>query len=113
MIPVTDCRRQYEALAEDIEAAVIRVLRSGRYLRGEETECFEKEFAAYCGVKHVVGVANGTDALEVALRAAGCGPQTEVITVANAGMYASAAVVQVGATPVLVDVEDTTLLMCV
>ena len=111
MIPVADCRRQYELLAERIDEAVAGVLRSGFYLAGPQTRAFEEEFAAYCGVRHVVGVGNGTDALEIALRAIGCGPGDEVVTVANAGMYATAATILVGAVPVFADIEEKNLLI--
>lgn len=113
VIPVTDCRRQYALLAERIEAAMAEVGSSGTYLRGEQTRAFEEELAAYCGVPQVIGVGNGTDALELALRAVGCGPGDEVALVANAGMYAAAAAVLTGATPVFADVDDSSLLLCV
>lgn len=110
-IPIMDCRRQYQTLQSEIDAALSRVSGRGVYLHGPETQAFEQEFAEYCGVRHAAAVANGTDALELSLRALGCGPGAEVITVANAGMYASAATVLVGAVPIYVDVEPETLLM--
>jgi len=111
MIPVADCRRQYERLAGPINEVVADVLRSGRYLQGPQIQAFEAEFAAFCGVGHVVGVANGTDALEIALRALGCGPRDEIVMAANAGMYAAAATILVGATPVFADVDEADLLL--
>lgn len=110
-VPLMDCLRQYVELQAEHDAAVARVLRSGWYILGEEVRRFEQAFAAYCGVEHAVGVANGTDALELALRVAGCGPGTEVIMAANAGMYAAVAAIQLHATPVFADVERETLLI--
>jgi len=110
-VPLNDCRRQYLSLAAEIDAATCRVLMSGWYLSGSETKFFETEFAAYCQRKYVVAVGNGTDALEIALRAVGCGPGDEVVTVTNAGMYTTAAALQVGSIPVFADVEESTLLI--
>ena len=110
-VPLNDCRRQNLGLAAEMDEAIRRVLTSGRYLLGPETESFEAEFAAHCHRKHAVSVGNGTDALEIALRALGCGPGDEVVTVPNAGMYATTAVLQVGAAPVFADVEENTLLI--
>jgi aminotransferase EvaB len=111
MIPLNDLRRQLDALGPAIQAAVKEVICAGRYLFGPRVAEFEAQFAAYCGVRHCLSVANGTDALELALRALGCGPGSKVITVANAGMYASAAIVATGASPVLVDIDPTTMTM--
>jgi dTDP-3-amino-2,3,6-trideoxy-4-keto-D-glucose/dTDP-3-amino-3,4,6-trideoxy-alpha-D-glucose/dTDP-2,6-dideoxy-D-kanosamine transaminase len=86
--------------------AAARVLASRWYVLGREVEGFEREFAAYCGVRHAVGLANGTDALELALRAAGVGTGSRVATVANAGYYTSTALAAIGAEPVYVDVGD-------
>lgn len=88
-----------------------RVLRSGWYLLGPETEAFEAEFAAFCGVDGCATVGNGTDALEIALRALGCRPRDEVIVTANAGMYATTAVLAIGASPVFADVDPASLLI--
>ncbi|MGD0899539.1 MAG: DegT/DnrJ/EryC1/StrS family aminotransferase [Thermoguttaceae bacterium] len=108
-VPLNDLRRQYLNLAGELDAAVHAVMSSGRYIMGQQHDAFEREFAAYCGRKYAVAVANGTDALEIALRAAGCGPGDEVITVANAGGYATSACLLVNATPVYVDVDPATL----
>ena len=72
---------------------------------------FEREFAQYCGASHCVGVGNGTDALELALRAVGVKPQSKVVTVANAGMYSAIAIAAIGAEPVYVDIDPRSLLM--
>jgi aminotransferase EvaB len=110
-IPTNDLKRHAQSILPGLEAAVGRVLRSGWFILGPEVSAFEKEFAAYCGVEHCVGVANGTDALELALRAAGVGPGGRVVTVANAGMYSTTAIGSIGAEPVYVDVEGSSLTM--
>ncbi|MDH5525689.1 MAG: DegT/DnrJ/EryC1/StrS family aminotransferase [Nitrospirota bacterium] len=112
-IPFNAPGRQYSDLKAGIDTAVQRVLESGWYLLGSETSGFEADFAHYLGVAHCVSVANGTDALEIALRVAGCGPDSEVITVANAGGYTTVACNLVGARPVYVDVSPDTLLMSI
>ncbi len=96
----------------DLASAVGRVLQSHWYVLGKEVEGFEAEFARYVGVDHCVTLANGTDALELALRAVGVGPGDRVATVANAGFYGSTAAYAIGALPVYVDVDDRTLTMC-
>ena len=111
MIPLHDLSRQLDELGPALHAAVDEVLRSGRYVFGPRVAEFEAQFAAYCGVRHCVSVANGTDALELALRALGCGAGSEVVTVANAGMYASAAIIAAGARPVLADIDSVTMTM--
>ncbi|NJN65441.1 MAG: DegT/DnrJ/EryC1/StrS family aminotransferase [Chloroflexaceae bacterium] len=103
-VPFGDLGRQYRCIQAEIDAAVERVLRSGWYILGAEVAAFEQEFAACCGVAYGVGVASGTDALYLALVALGIGPGDEVITVANAGMYQAAAIIQTGACPVFVDI---------
>lgn len=107
-VPLNDSRRE---LDDEVLAALESVARSGWYIEGEQCRGFVSEFAAYCGVAHCIGTGNGTDALELALRAVGCGPGDEVAMVANAGMYAAAAAVATGATPVYADVDATRLLM--
>jgi len=110
MVPLNDLKRQYDELAGEIDSAVLGVLRSGWYVLGPETEAFEAEFAQACGPEAgCVGVANGTDAIELALRSVGVGPGSEVITAANAGGYASIACMAIGATPVHVDVVEPSL----
>lgn len=98
----------YLAHKAEIDAAVARVLDSGWYILGSEVEAFEKEFASYIGVSHAIGVANGTDALEVALRACGIGSGDLVITVSHTAVATVAAIELVGATPVLVDINPVT-----
>ena len=95
----------HHLIAAEIQAAVDRVLNSGSYILGAELESFESQFATYIGVKHAVGVANGTDAIELALRAADIGPGDEVITVSHTAVPTVCAVERAGAKPVLVDVD--------
>lgn len=92
-----------------IDAAIARVLSSGYLIHGPEHAAFEQEFAAYCGLRHCVALANGTDALELSLRALGCGPGDEVIAAPNAGGYSATAIALVGATPVFADIDPDTL----
>jgi dTDP-4-amino-4,6-dideoxygalactose transaminase len=106
-----DPKAGYLAAAAEIEAAVHRVLQSGQYILGAETEAFEKEFAAYLGVGGCVGVANGTDALELALRAAGIGPGDKVLTVANTVTATASAIYATGATPIFADIDPATMLI--
>jgi dTDP-4-amino-4,6-dideoxygalactose transaminase len=110
-IPVNDLKRHDAPLAGQLAAAVNRVLSSGWYILGPEVEAFEEEFARYCGAAHAIGVGNGTDALELALRALGIGPVAEVATVANAGMYGTTAILRAGATPLYVDVDERSMTM--
>lgn len=111
MIPFNDLKPLHCRLREEIEAALRRVIDRGYYILGPEVEAFEAAFACYHGVPHAVGVANGTDAIELTLRAAGIGPGDEVITVAHTAVATVCAVERAGATPVLVDVDETTCTM--
>lgn len=86
----------------------MKVVSSGWYTLGSEVEQFEGEFAAHVGTRHCIGVASGSDALELSLRAVGCGPGDEVVTAANAGMYTTLAVLRIGATPKFADVSRET-----
>jgi len=110
-IPINDIKRHVDGIRGLIAPAVERVLDSGWYIFGNEGEIFEREFAAYCGTHACVAVANGTDALELALRAVGVGAGSRVATVANASFYTSTALLAIGAVPVFVDVDSTTHLM--
>jgi len=92
-----------------VEEAIRRVLQRGHFILGPEVQAFEAEFAAYCGASHAVGVANGTDALELCLRALGIAPRDRVALVANAGGYSTAAAFALGARPVYVDVDRSSL----
>jgi dTDP-3-amino-2,3,6-trideoxy-4-keto-D-glucose/dTDP-3-amino-3,4,6-trideoxy-alpha-D-glucose/dTDP-2,6-dideoxy-D-kanosamine transaminase len=110
-IPVCDLRRHTERLSGRLAEALLRVAASGWFVLGRETEAFESMFARFCGSRHAIGVGNGTDAIELALRAAGVGPGDLVVTAANAGGYATTAIRAAGARPLYVDVDPRTLLM--
>jgi UDP-N-acetyl-3-dehydro-alpha-D-glucosamine 3-aminotranferase len=108
-IPQFDLTRQYERIEPEIEAAVRRVLRSGRFILGPEGEAFEAECAAYLGVSHAIGLGSGSDAIKLVLKALGVGPGTEVVTPAFSFIASATAALQLGARPVFVDVEPATL----
>ena len=108
---INDLGRHTEPIRDEIEAALKRVLDRGWYVLGPEVSAFESEFAAYCGVPYCVTLANGTDALETALRALGIGKGQRVLTVGNAGMYSTVAILAAGAQPVYADVCPDTLLI--
>jgi dTDP-4-amino-4,6-dideoxygalactose transaminase len=102
---------QYEAQREAIDAAIASVLSRGRYILGAEAEAFEREFAAYIGVSHGIGVGSGTEALHVALRACGVGPGDEVVTVSHTAVATVSAIELCGARPVFVDIDPGTFTM--
>jgi dTDP-4-amino-4,6-dideoxygalactose transaminase len=108
---MVDLAAQHAALAAEIEPALQALAAGGRYIGGEECHAFESEFAAYCGAAHACGVANGTDALSLALRAYGVGPGHEVVTVANTFIGTGEAILLTGARPVFVDVDERTATM--
>jgi dTDP-4-amino-4,6-dideoxygalactose transaminase len=110
-VPFNDLQRGVTAIQGQLEAAALNVLRSGWFVLGQSVQTFEAAFARYCGAQHCIGVANGSDALELALRALGVSAGTQVACVANAGFYAPTAIYAVGATPLFVDVNSTDLLM--
>ncbi len=107
-IPLVDLHAQWACIRDEIVAAVQGCLDSMRFVLGPNGEAFEREFAAYCGTKHAVGVASGTDALHLALRAAGLGPGDEVITVSWTFIATLEAISHVGAVPVLADIRPDT-----
>ena len=110
-IAMNDLSRQTRALQSQLSECVNRVIASGWYILGAECAAFETEFAAYCGTAHCVTVANGTDALELALRAVGIGPGDRVATVANAGGYSTTAIRAAGAEPLYIDIDAVTMNM--
>jgi len=110
-IPLFDTAEQLRQVRPEAEAAIARVVESGRFILGPEVEAFEREFAEYLGVQHVVGVANGTDALTIALTCLGVGPGDDVV-VPSFTFYASAeAIPHTGARPVFCDVDPQTFLV--
>ena len=111
MIPQTDPRAGYLEQQAGIDAAVARVLAAGAYILGPEVEAFETEFADYLGVANAVGLASGTDALVLGLKALGVKPGEGVVTVSHTANATVAAVELAGAVPVLVDVDPATFTM--
>lgn len=109
MIRINDLARHHVSLQTSLARVAREVLESGWYVLGRHGEAFERAFADFCGTAHAIGVASGTDALELALRALEVGPGDEVVTVPNAGMYATVAILTVGATPVFADVDAATM----
>jgi dTDP-4-amino-4,6-dideoxygalactose transaminase len=105
-IPWASPLAQYHAYKAPIQNAINRVLESGAYILGGEVESFEQAFAEFCGGGEAVGVASGTDALVLALKALGIGPGDEVITVAHTAVATVAAILANGAAPVLVDIDE-------
>jgi dTDP-4-amino-4,6-dideoxygalactose transaminase len=105
VIPWASPLAQYQAHQSAIQVAISRVLESGNYILGGEVDAFERAFADYCGAAHAVGVGSGTDALILALKALDIGPGDEVIAVSHTALATAAAIVAVGATPVLVDID--------
>lgn len=110
-VPQTDPKASYLAHQAEIDTAIYRVLNSGCYIMGQEVEHFEQEFAAYIGVSHAIGTGNGTDALELSLRACGVGPGDLVFTVSHTAVATVAAIELAGAMPVLVDIDPITYTM--
>ncbi len=108
MIPFLDLGAAYREIKPEIDAAVQRVLDSGWYILGPEVEAFEEEWAEYCGAEHAVGLANGLDALVLALRALDVGTGDEVIVPSNTYIATWLAVSAVGATPVPVEPDPAT-----
>ena len=106
-IPLVDLAAQHREVAAEVEAGFERVIHDTAFVLGADVAAFEREYADFCQVAHVVGVANGTDALELALRAAGIGqdPADEVIVPANTFIATAEAVARAGARPVLVDCD--------
>lgn len=110
-VPFADLMRMHEPLLDEFDRVWRSVSRSARFIGGELLDGFERDWAAACDVRHCVGVANGTDALELALRALGVGPGQEVVVPANTFAATAEAVLAVGASPVFVDVDPGTLLV--
>lgn len=110
-IPLVDLKAAHAAVADEVRAGFDRVLANTAFIGGDEAREFEREYADFAGVAHCVGVANGTDALELALRASGVGVGDEVVLPANTFIATAGAVARIGAKPVLVDCLPDTLLV--
>ena len=106
-VPFLDLHVAYLEIKPEVDAAVLRVLDSGQYILGAEVDAFEIEYAAYCEASHAIGVANGLDALHLALLAMGVGPGDEVIVPSNTYIATWFAVSQCGALPVPVEPSDS------
>jgi len=107
-IPVANPKAQFHSYEEQILEAIHSVLSKGWYILGEEVKNFEKEFVDFLGIQFCVGVANGTDAIALALKAVGVAAGDEVITVSHSAVATVAAIEQIGAVPVFADIEATT-----
>ncbi len=112
IVPLNDLMRRTASFRNDLLAISSAFFESGRYVLGGGVEDFERQFAAYCGVPHCIGVGNGTDALEIALKSIGVEAGDKVALCANAAMYGTTAVLACGAIPVFVDTLATTATMC-
>jgi dTDP-4-amino-4,6-dideoxygalactose transaminase len=110
-IPLVDLRAQYTTIQSEVLAAIEGVLNGMQLLPGPQTCLFEEEFAAFCGARYGIGVASGTEALELALRACRIGSGDEVITVANSFIATVEAIALVGARPVFVDIEPESYML--
>ncbi|MFL6127507.1 MAG: DegT/DnrJ/EryC1/StrS family aminotransferase [Mycobacteriales bacterium] len=110
-VPLVDLRAQHGEIADEVAAGFAQVLAETAFIQGKAVTSFEEEYARFIGVGHCVGVANGTDALELVLRALDIGRGDEVVLPANTFVATAEAVVRAGATPVLVDVDPDHLLL--
>src|SRR5258708_23410254 len=108
---MVDLKAQLDRIGPELQAAIGRVLASARFVGGAECDLFEQEFAAYCGTTHACGVANGTDALTLALRAYGVGPGDEVVAAASTFIGTGAAILLNGAPPVFLAGDPPTFTM--
>src|SRR5512138_111723 len=110
-IPLVDLRAQYATIRDDVRKAIDEVLESMQLTIGPNVKAFDKEWAEYCGSKHAIGVGSGTDALQLAIRAAGVSAGDEVITVSHTFFATVEAILYANARPILVDVDEKTMLM--
>ena len=110
-IPFFDLTKQYASIQSELDAATARVMKSGWFILGPEVAAFEKEFAAYIGAEHALGVGSGTEAIHIALLALGVCAGDEVITVPNTAVATVAAIELTGARAVLCDVHADSMLM--
>lgn len=107
-VPSNDLKRRYAAQRDVLLADIAGLIDGGIYIGGEPVKAFEQEFAAHCGAPFCIALANGTDALEFSLRACGVGTGDEVICIANAGGYATVAILAAGASPVYAEIDPAT-----
>ncbi len=107
-VPFLDLKVQYRQIEAELKPVLEDIMAAGAFIGGPPVADFEKEFAAFCGVKHCVGLSSGTDALRLALMAAGVGSGDEVITVPHTFIATTEAITQAGASPVFVDIDPAT-----
>lgn len=107
-IPFLDLKVQYRQIAAELKPVIEEIMSNGAFIGGPQVAAFEEEFAAFCGVRHCVGLSSGTDALRLSLMAAGIGPGDEVITVPHTFIATTEAITQAGARPVFVDIDPET-----
>lgn len=107
-VPLLDLKREYQSLKSEIDKAVLDVMASTQYINGPQVKQFEEAAAKYCGCKHAIGVASGTDALLLSMRAVGVEPGSEVITTAFSFFATAGTIHNLGARPVFVDIEEDT-----
>lgn len=111
MLPMVDLKVQYQTLKAEIDEALAQALIESQFILGPNVKAFEEEVATYLGVTHTVGVASGTDALHLALIAAGIGEGDEVITTPFTFIATAEAICYVGAHPVFVDIDEKHLIL--
>ena len=111
MIPMVDLKRQYHKLKDEIDQGILTALENTQFILGPNVQEFEKEAASNLGAKHAISCASGTDALHLALLAAGVGPGDEVITTTFTFIATAEAICYIGATPVFVDIDEKTFNM--
>ena len=104
-IPAIDLKRQYQSIRKEIDEAYARVMSGGNFILGTEVAAFEKEFAEYCGVSYAIGVASGTEALQLALMACGVEEKATVLTTAHTAVATVSAIEASGAYPKLLDID--------
>jgi len=107
-VPFLDLKRQYSFIKEELDQAVFSVLSHAKFIMGPEVKAFEEKVAEYCGAKSAIGVASGTDALLLSLRAGGVGSGDEVITTGFSFFATAGVITRLGATPVFVDIDPDT-----
>src|SRR5438067_2203721 len=110
-VPLVDLPLQHRSIASEIESGFAEVMNRGSYILGAGVALFEEAFARFSGVNHCIGVANGTDALELSLRAGGIGAGDDVIVPVNSFAATALAVVRAGARPVFADIESDSFLI--
>jgi dTDP-4-amino-4,6-dideoxygalactose transaminase len=108
MIPFVDLKAQYNSIKEEIDGAIQRVLNTTNFIMGEELIKFEEEFASFCNTKYAIGVANGSDALILSLRASGINKGDEIITIPNTFIATTEAITHIGGKVVFVDIDPKT-----